>query len=256
MPLSIPILTFHDIDQSPSVISFPPQVFARGMANLHARGYRTLRLVEISELLRKNEPFPARSIAITFDDGYSSVYEEAFPVLKRYGMSATVFLTVGKTSVTTQSVNLPSLEGRTMLSWPRIREMVKHGIVFGAHTLTHPDLTRLPSDRIKKEIIVSKDIIENALGTSVSSFAYPYGRYNEFVREIVRQNFSCACSDKLGLMTTASDLYTLERVDSYYLRTDNLFNLTLTRLFPWYVKVRSVPRYARRCLWRRAGWRT
>jgi peptidoglycan/xylan/chitin deacetylase (PgdA/CDA1 family) len=256
VPLSLPILTFHDIDQRPSVISFPPQIFDRGIAKLHASGYRTLSLVEIADLLRKHEPFPARSISITFDDGCSSVYEEAFPVLTRYGMSATVFLTVGKTSATNLSGTLPSLEGRSMLSWPSIREMVKHGIVFGAHTLTHPDLTELSLDRVKQEIIVSKDIIENALGTSVSSFAYPYGCYNDLAREIVKQNFTCACSDKLDLITTASDLYALERVDSYYLRTYGLFDLTLTRMFPWYVKARAVPRSLRRCLWRRAGWTT
>ena len=246
MHLSLPILTFHDINPRPSVISFPPQVFDRGLAHLHASGYRTLSLVEITNLLCKKEPFPPRSIIITFDDGYSSVYEEAFPVLKRYGMSATVFLTVGKSNATNLNGSLPSLEGRSMLSWRRIREMLKHGIVFGAHTLTHPDLTHLPLDRTKQEIIISKDIIENALGTSVSSFAYPYGRYNEFVREIVKQNFTCACSDKLGLITTGSDLYTLERVDAYYLRTYRLFDLTLTKLFPWYVRARSAPRYARR----------
>jgi Polysaccharide deacetylase len=246
MPLSLPVLTFHDIDQSRSVISFPREIFDRGMAKLRASGYQTLSLIEISDLLRKSEPFPARSIAITFDDGYSSVYEEAFPVLERYGMSATVFLTVGNPNATNLNGNLPSLEGRSMLSWRSIREMLKHGIDFGAHTLTHPDLTHLPLDRTKQEIILSKDIIENALGTSVSSFAYPYGLYNESVREIVKQNFTCACSDKLGVITTESDLYMLERVDAYYLRTYRLFDLTLTKLFPWYVRARSVPRYARR----------
>ena len=246
MPLSLPVLTFHDIDPSRSVISFPPEIFDRGMAKLQASGYQTLSLVEISDLLRKNEPFPARSIAITFDDGYSSVYEEAFPVLARYGMSATVFLTVGNPNATNLNGNLPSLEGRSMLSWRSIREMLKHGIDFGAHTLTHPDLSHLPLTRTKQEIIISKDIIENALGASVSSFAYPYGRYNKSIREIVKQHFTCACSDKLGLITKGSDLYTLERIDAYYLRTYKLFDLTRTRLLPWYVRARSVPRYARR----------
>jgi peptidoglycan/xylan/chitin deacetylase (PgdA/CDA1 family) len=246
MPLTLPILTFHDIADRSSVISFSPQIFRRGVTQLHENGYRTLSLIDVANCLRKNEAFPARSIVITFDDGYRSVYEEAFPVLRRYGMSATVFLTVGKTDAANLGESLPSLEGRSMLSWPSIREMQSYGIVFGAHTMTHRDLTHLPLNEVEEEILASKKIVENALGISVSTFAYPYGRYNDLVREVVKENFTCACSDRLGLTKMGSDLYTLERVDSYYLRTDRLFSLTLTRLFPWYVRARSVPRYLRR----------
>jgi peptidoglycan/xylan/chitin deacetylase (PgdA/CDA1 family) len=249
MPVTLSILTFHDIANRSSVISFSAQIFRQGMAQLHENGYRTLSLIDAANCLLQNEPFPARSVVITFDDGYRSVYEEAFPVLQRYGMSATVFLTVGKADAANSRESLPSLEGRSMLSWRSIREMHNYGIMFGAHTMTHPDLTHLPMDEVKQEILASKEIIENALGTSVSTFAYPYGRYNDLVREIVKQNFICACSDRLGLAKMGSDLYTLERVDSYYLRTDRLFSLTLTRLFPWYIRARSFPRYLRRtCL--------
>jgi hypothetical protein len=79
------------------------------------------------------------------------------------------------------------------------------------------------------------------LGTPVECFAYPYGRYDNRSREIVRQHFACACSDKLGLITPDSDPYALERVDAAYLRTDRLFDMMLTRLFPWYVWARSIP---------------
>ncbi len=122
------------------------------------------------------------------------------------------------------------------------------GITFGVHTLTHPDLTRLPLDRVETEICGSKTIIEDALSTQVSSFAYPYGRYNRRCRDIVQQYFACACSDKLGLVTTNSDLYALERVDAYYLRTERLFDVMLTRLFPWYILARSIPRRIRRAI--------
>ena len=246
MPPTLPILTFHDIAERSSVISFSPQIFRQGMTQLHESGYRTLSLIDAANCLRRNESFPARSMVITFDDGYRSVYEEAFPVLQRYGMSATVFLTVGKANAANSRESLPSLEGRSMLSWRSIREMHKCGMLFGAHTMTHPDLTDLPMDEVKEEVLASKEIIENALGTAVSTFAYPYGRYNDLVREVVKQNFACACSDRLGLTKMGSDLYTIERVDSYYLRTDRLFSLTLTRLFPWYIRARSFPRYLRR----------
>jgi peptidoglycan/xylan/chitin deacetylase (PgdA/CDA1 family) len=244
----LPILTFHAIDKRSSVISISPTVFQIAMVKLHQGGHQTLRLTEAVDSLRRGQPFPDRSFVITFDDGYQSVYEEAFPVLERYGMSATVFLTVGEKGVASPRGRLPSLTGRSMLSWKEIQEMQRSGIDFGAHTITHPDLTLLSSDQVKAEVREAKSIIEDALGTPVTSFAYPYGRYNGRVREIVRKHFACACSDKLGLVSQSSDHYALERVDAYYLRTDRLFSMMLTKVFPWYVWACSVPRRIRRAI--------
>ena len=243
MPAYLPILTFHTIDERHSVISFPPRVFRRAMARLHDSGYRTLNLLEAWEHLRQGAGFPSRALVITFDDGYETVYKEAFPVLQRYGMSATVFLTVGDRK--TGNGRLPSLEGRSMLSWSDIREMQRGRIDFGAHTLTHPDLTRLPLEQVQSEIFESKTVIENALSAPVDTFAYPFGRYDERCREIVRQNFSLACSDELGVIKASSDRYALERVDASYLRRDRLFDILLTRMFPWYIWARGIPRRIR-----------
>ena len=96
--------------------------------------------------------------------------------------------------------------------------MHRGGVTFAAHTLTHPDLTRLATDQIQAEICDSKAIIEDALGIAVTSFAYPYGRYNRQIREIVEQYFACACSDRLGSVAPSSDLWNLERADAYCLR--------------------------------------
>jgi peptidoglycan/xylan/chitin deacetylase (PgdA/CDA1 family) len=246
MTLSLPILTFHDISDRSSAISFSREIFRCGIAKLHENGYRTLSLSDAVSFWQKTEPFPSRSVVITFDDGYGSVYEEAFPVLQRYGMSATVFLTVGKSNAANVEASLPRLEGRSMLSWRSIREMLGYGMSFGAHTMTHPDLAKLPLAKATEEILMSKDIIANAIGAPVSTFAYPYGSYNNLVRRIVRDNFSCACSDRLGLTKLGSDLYTLKRIDSYYLRTARLVDIGFTRLFPWYIAARSVPRNMRR----------
>ena len=248
MSVSLPILTFHTLDDRPSVVSVSPNVFRRGMARLRRREYRTVSLLEVVNCLFQAVPFPDRSFVITFDDGYQSVYEEAFPVLQRYGMSATVFLTVGDTGMAGLDDRLPSLGGRSMLSWRQIRDMHRAGIAFGAHTLTHPDLSRLRCDQVEAEVCKSKGIIEDALSAPVACFAYPYGRYDPRSREIVRRHFVCACSDKLGLITAGSDPFTLERVDAYYLRTDGLFAVMLTRLFPWYIQARSLPRGFRRAV--------
>ena len=135
-----------------------------------------------------------------------------------------------------------------MLSWDEIGEMHRGGITFGAHTLTHPDLTRLSPDLIKAEIVGSKDRIEDVLGSSVDTFAYPFGRYNNECREVVSRHFLCACSDRLGLCRSDSDPYAVERVDAYYLRGPRLFQTMLSRWFPMYVWARSMPRRVRRAI--------
>jgi peptidoglycan/xylan/chitin deacetylase (PgdA/CDA1 family) len=248
---TLPILTFHTLEERRSAISFPPQLFRR--AGLHQARYRTMSLLEAVDYLRGGRPFPDRALVITFDDGYRTVHDQAFPVLQRYGMSATVFLAVGSGHTTSPAGRLSSLEGRPMLAWDEIRQMHRQGIDFGAHTCTHRDLTRLPVVEVEAEVRSSKTIIEDALGAPVACFAYPYGRHDQQSREIVRQHAACACSDTLGLITARSDPYTLERVDACYLRTDWLFGLMQTGLFPWYIRARSVPRRVRRAVFPRPG---
>jgi peptidoglycan/xylan/chitin deacetylase (PgdA/CDA1 family) len=250
LPTSFPILTFHAVDDRRSVISIRPEIFQRGMERLHQCGFRSLSLTKAADYLRRGTPFPDRSFGITFDDGYQSVYEKAFPVLSHYGMSATVFLTVGNKDMDRHAGRLPSIEDRSMLSWDEMGEMRRYGIDFGAHTLTHPDLTCLSQSQITVEVCDSKAIIEDKLGVPVSSFAYPYGRYDNQSREIVSQCFECACTDRLGLVKAGSDMFALERADAYYLRRNGLFYIMTTPLFPYYIRACNIPRSIRRAIYK------
>jgi Polysaccharide deacetylase len=251
MARSLPILTFHAVDERRSVISVSPRVFRHGLAMLHRRGFRTLGLLDAAERVRQRLPFPERAFVITFDDGYESVYREAFPVLQDHGMSATVFLTARAIGGGGATGRPSGFEGRPMLSWAEVRAMHRDGITIGAHTLTHPDLTTLAADRVETEVRESRTMIEDALGAPVASFAYPYGRYDQRSRDAARRHFACACSDRLGLVEADSDLYALERVDAYYLRSERMFGVMPSPWFPYYVKACSVPRTLRRRL--RAG---
>lgn len=248
MAFSLPILTFHSLDNRSSAISFSPQAFRRGLSKLREAGHRTLTLSEAAELIRREEPFPDDVLVITFDDGYESVYREAFPVLQELEFSATIFITVGRRRPASADDRLPRLEDRSMLSWREADEMRRCGIEIGAHTLTHPDLTRLSPEAVEAEVYESKQIIEDTLGAAVSCFAYPFGRYDKRSRDVVARHFDCACSDRLGLVAATSDLYALARVDAYYLRAEKCFDLLSTRLFPAYLWSRGVPRQLRRAL--------
>jgi peptidoglycan/xylan/chitin deacetylase (PgdA/CDA1 family) len=248
MAIWLPILTFHDIDDRSSVISVSPDAFQFSMRRLTEEGYKTIPLSRIVDCIRKAEPFPDRAMGITFDDGYRSVYEKAFPVLREYGMTATVFLTIGGRKKQGLQGRLPPFGGREMMSWPEIREIEREGIDFGAHTLTHQDLTRLPLKRVHAEVFDSKSMIEDTLGCAVTAFAYPFGYHNRRVRRIVQAYYACACSARLGMATRTSDPFALERVDMYYFRTEWLFRIMLTRRFRPYVRLRNIPRQVRSSL--------
>ena len=250
MSESLPVLTFHSIDDRASVISFSRDVFRLGMAKLAANGFRTIDLMAAVGIVRSGAPFPDRSIVITFDDGYRNTFDEAFPILRRYGMTATVFVTVGGASGDGRG-RMPSLNGREMLSREEMREMHASGLIrFGAHTLTHRDLTRASAEDVETEMRDSKARLDEILGAhaTVTAFAYPFGRYDEQARSIAGRHFECACSDRLGLLTAQSDVLALERVDAYYLRTERLFDRLLHESFPRYVWARSVARRLRRAL--------
>lgn len=247
MHYSLPILTFHSIDLQSSVISFHPNVFKRSIAKIHEYGYHTLRLSDAVDHLRQGKPFPEKSLVITFDDGYQSVFDEAYPVLLEYGMSAMIFLTVGKeVSLRLTTDRLPSLNGRSMLSWEQIGDMKRNGIDIGAHTLTHADLTSLPVEHVEEEIYESKSIIEDALSAPVNCFSYPFGRYDERSRKIVKRLFACACTDQFGLVKKGCDPYILSRIDAYYFRTDRLFDIIFSRFFPSYINAINFLRRIRR----------
>lgn len=239
---SLPILTFHDIENSSSAITFPPDVFQLTLRMFAEEGYSTISLSSMIECMSVDKPFPERALVLTFDDGYESTYKQALPVLQKYGMTATVFLVMGDQMKKSDSEHLPTLSGRKMLSWENIYEMQSAGIDFGSHTLTHPDLTQLPLEHIDREIRESKTKLEDTLGREVSAFAYPYGYHTRRIREIVKKYYSLACSGRLGLVTQSSEPFALERIDMYYFRTAKLSRILLSSVFPLYVQLRNVPR--------------
>jgi peptidoglycan/xylan/chitin deacetylase (PgdA/CDA1 family) len=238
----LPILTFHSIDHARDVLSFAPEIFRRGIAALAQLGYRTISLSDAVDCLRRGADFPTRSCAITFDDGYASTFTDAFPVLQQFNFTATIFLTVGDGN----AARLPSLHRRAMLSWDEIRKMQNQGITFGAHTLTHPDLTRLPAETIDREMRASKQIIEQTIGEAVTTFAYPFGKFNLLCRDIASRYFDCAVSDQLGLVRAHSDPFALDRVETYYLQNEKLFALLPTRWFELYLRIIRISRDLRR----------
>jgi peptidoglycan/xylan/chitin deacetylase (PgdA/CDA1 family) len=237
---SIPILTFHAVDDAEPPLSFPPNVFRAGMLWLRDQGFRAITVREARRVLQSEEPPTGRTVALSFDDGYRSVFDEALPVLRDVGFTATLFVNdAGQTD------EPPPMEGRERMTWKQIEKLRDAGFEIGAHTLTHPDLTRVGRSRMEAEIAGSRVGIESRLGVKVTSFAYPFGRWNAAARGIARMHFECACTTRLAIATTDSDPFTLPRVESHYFRQMQTFRLLAGALLPPYLVVRSIPRSIR-----------
>uniref|UniRef100_A0A7V1EH21 Polysaccharide deacetylase family protein n=1 Tax=candidate division WOR-3 bacterium TaxID=2052148 RepID=A0A7V1EH21_UNCW3 len=124
-------------------------------------------------------------IVITFDDGEENIYEYAFPVLKKYRCPAIIFLIVdyiGKKNYWDLSIT-----GRNRhLNWRQILEMNKYGIIFGSHTMSHRNLTRLNTQELEYELVESKRMLERHLGT-IDAISYPFNRVNSYVLKKVAE---------------------------------------------------------------------
>ena len=210
-----PVLTYHSIDDSDSVISVSAATFDKHMRFLRDKGYKSYSLIEAINYVQRGAKLPQEGIAITFDDGYENNYKEAFPILLEYGYSATIFLATGYSGRTNNwSRQHPSIPALSMLAWEETREMSRHGIEFGAHTQNHVNLGEVSIDIARKEIIESKDDIEMRIDRPVELFSYPFGCFNKEIQDITRTVFRGAISNNPGKINYRSDIYALERINA------------------------------------------
>ncbi len=195
------ILTYHHVnDIKGDRLSVHPAEFEKQMEWLKSHGYAG---VSVREGLRSLD---RSSVAITFDDGYRDNYTNAFPVLKKYGFQATVYVITG-------SVRKDELD-RTYLSWGEIKEMQSAGIEMGSHTASHPRLTSVDLSSAKQEIEQSKRGIEQKLGTACESFCYPGGMWNKEIARLVRESgYVNATTVIPGANLAGGDPYLLKRTE-------------------------------------------
>ena len=153
---------------------------------------------------------PRRQIAITFDDGYLDFGEVAFPLLQKYGFTATVFCVSGCLGSTNiwDAGRTPQAE---LMTASALRELARQGITIGAHGRSHRALSQLSPTEARAEIEESKTALEEILGLPVRSFAYPYGRSTSAHWDMVRDaGYLAAC----GISQSGHTRYNLSRIDA------------------------------------------
>jgi peptidoglycan/xylan/chitin deacetylase (PgdA/CDA1 family) len=164
--------------------------------------YTVLPLDDIVARLQSGTPLPDRTVGITIDDAYLSVYDEAFPRLQAYGFTATVF-------VATQPVDR-GLRG--YMSWDQLRELQAAGFGIGSQTRTHPHMHRLSADKNREELDVSNSRFIVELGMRPDLFAYPYGEYSLSVIDAVKDaGFIAAFGQHSGIAHGYDGFFELPR---------------------------------------------
>lgn len=169
------VLVYHKVDDNLEwgLTRVTPQTFKKQIRILKEDGYRFLTVSDI----RKSDPTD-KVVAITFDDAYESVFENAFPILKDENVPATIYAIsdyVGE--LNSWDLNVGNLQFAHS-TWEQLKVMRDAGWEIGSHTRTHKDLRSVNDDDLKNELRESKDVIESKLEITVQSLSFPFGRAN------------------------------------------------------------------------------
>lgn len=226
---AVVILYHHVSDTTPKSTSISPAQFDAQMDYLEKNNFTIVPLLELTETLRKGEPLPDKTAAISFDDSYVSVYDSAYPRLKKRGWPFTFF-------VNTEAVSTSKL----FVNWEQLREMSKHGVTIANHTTKHNHLPRQEKnetaaqwrERIATEIVRAQEKIAQEIGTAPKILAYPFGEYDIDVQQIAKKLGYIAFGQQSGVLYEKGDLQSVPRFP---------FGGTFTELDDFIMKVNTRP---------------
>ena len=214
----IPVLMYHKVSPDTRTgglgLRVPPEDFDWEMQYLKKNNYHTVSLGNVLDYFQSGKALPQKPIVITFDDGYKDNYQYAYPILKKYDYTATVFVVtsiIGKTNEFDVKKHLQP--ENKMMDWSEIKSLATGGITIGSHTLTHPHLTQISQTEARQEIMESKNVLEKGLGKEVQFFCYPYGDNNDTVAKMVKEiGYRAAVTTQLGINNQDNDPYLMNRI--------------------------------------------
>lgn len=239
----VAVLMYHAIQVQRSAISIHPELFEQQMRWLSEQDIEVLAINRLVRNLREGIKPTKHTVVLTFDDGFRELKDAALPVLQKYQFPATIYLVTGycgkQNNWPGQPDGIPRLP---LLSWNHILEMEASGIEFGAHTVNHPILDKIDPAEAAWEIRQAKQVMQEQLGHAVHSFAYPYGRFNQQIKQLVADTFDNACSTDLGFVEDTFDPFAIARIDVSYFQQPAMFKRLFEPVTPYYLRVRKSAR--------------
>ena len=183
-----------------------PDLFRNQLQIIQQRGWRFVSLADYSSGLLDGTTRQRRLAAITFDDGWRDNWDFAVPVLAELKLPATIFVV---------SSDISGISTDRRMTDNQLRQLAGHGIVVGAHSRTHPRLTSLNAAELRSEVQGSRRELQDLTGTDVPFFAYPGGRFNRSVVDVVQAAgytaacsiFGLACNDQSSLFWLYRDVF-------------------------------------------------
>ncbi|MDQ2730099.1 MAG: polysaccharide deacetylase family protein [Armatimonadota bacterium] len=253
------ILMYHRIaPESPGMRrptrNVTPDQFEKQMEGLVAAGYHAWPLDKVIEACRAGRNLPAKTFVITFDDGFQNVYLNAWPVLQRLGLSATIFMAAAYADNETPFPfdrwgcavrdHVPSTAWAP-LSWEECREMEASGLIrIGSHTHTHRDFRGNP-DEFRQDVFNSLVTIRNHLGNGSYPFAFPFGGrkqgfFNQTLLKITEEaELTCALTTEIGLVSPCSSPFGWGRFEAVQSDTPASLQAKLAGWYDWMGSLRE-----------------
>lgn len=213
------IVTYHAIASPSSSVCCPPAQLEEDLRRLADAGFRFVSLDECADRLSGVGQLPPRSIAVTFDDAYASVLSDGLPILLRFRVPATIFAIVSRVGGDNQwPGQWRSIRPMPLASAQQLRDLADAGMTIGSHSLSHPVLTEVNPDVLRRELEQSADQLEQMLGRPIRHFAYPYGVRGAREVAAARRRFRTAVNATPGLVSDGADPHDLCRIDCHDLR--------------------------------------
>ncbi len=183
----IPVLMYHNIAESypkgGEGANITPALFEEHMLGILERGYTPILVSDYYNSVERGKSLPENPIIITFDDGYLSNYQIAYPILKRLNIPATIFIVTSTVGAKAED----KVVSNSHFTWEQAREMQASGIIdIQSHSHTHKNMTAISTAQLQEELRISRYLIEKNLNKNCFSFAYPGGRYNQTTLSLAR----------------------------------------------------------------------
>jgi len=213
----VPVLIYHKVGVRPAGTIFKAlyvgvELFGRQMGEIKRAGMAGMPFGR--GLVRGGGPSKVLEIPleISFDDGFENVFTHALAVLAEHKFHATQFLVAGLLGKRNEW-DMPRGEvPERLMDTAQVREWLAAGHEIGAHSMTHPYLDKIPPAQAREEIFASKKLLEDTFGVPVEHFCYPYGAWNERVRDLVQEaGYLSACTTERGINTAATPRFELKR---------------------------------------------